>query len=568
MRELALLLGARARTILNTVRGVREHSRLKIVVLTVFAIGFWAGLFLFFRLGLRFIHHQVNDPAFAEMIDQNLLSLYLFSLFLMLSVSTGLIVQASLFKSPETQFLLVSPVTESGLFTIKFAESLSFSSWVVLFLGTPVFLAYGLTVGAPWWFYAVLPLVVVPFLVIPAALGTLFVLFVGSFLVRYRRLVAVLLAGGFAIALAWIGIKIARLGGQESTPFTSAWIVDVFQMLSFTQHPLLPTRWMLVVVMQLARGKLEYVPFNAGLVLVNAVFLYSASERLAAWRLRRAYSDVTGIGSRKRSRTEDGFYRRAIDLVFFFLPERTRLYLEKDVKSFVRDPVQRWQFLILVGLLFLYILNLRTLAYDQRDAFWRNLIAFLNLGATSLTMTTFASRFVYPLLSLEGKRFWILGVLPIERRSILTGKFVYALSTTLAISEALIALSCYMLQVPLGLAVFHAFTVAFICVGVSGLAVGLGALYPNFRVDDPSKIVSGFGGTLNLVLSLAFILVVVVVEGVACHRALRDPAGGKGIRAGYEFALVLPGLVGMGLGLLTCWIPLRMGARHFEKLEF
>ena len=34
-----------------------------------------------------------------------------------------------------------------------------------------------------------------------------------------------------------------------------------------------------------------------------------------------------------------------------------------------------------------------------------------------------------------------------------------------------------------------------------GLAVGLGALFPNFKEDNPSKIVSGFGGTLCLVAS-------------------------------------------------------------------
>ena len=37
---------------------------------------------------------------------------------------------------------------------------------------------------------------------------------------------------------------------------------------------------------------------------------------------------------------------------------------------------------------------------------------------------------------------------------------------------------------------------------LSGLAVGLGALFPNFKEDNPSKIVSGFGGTLCLVVQL------------------------------------------------------------------
>ena len=42
--------------------------------------------------------------------------------------------------------------------------------------------------------------------------------------------------------------------------------------------------------------------------------------------------------------------------------------------------------------------------------------------------------------------------------------------------------------------------------GEVALAVGLGAVYPNFREDNPSKIVSGFGGTLCLVLSFLYII--------------------------------------------------------------
>jgi len=50
---------------------------------------------------------------------------------------------------------------------------------------------------------------------------------------------------------------------------------------------------------------------------------------------------------------------------------------------------------------------------------------------------------------------------------------------------------------------------------LTGLAVGLGALYPNFKEDNPSKIVSGFGGTFCLVLSFFYILGSVVLLALA-----------------------------------------------------
>jgi hypothetical protein len=57
---------------------------------------------------------------------------------------------------------------------------------------------------------------------------------------------------------------------------------------------------------------------------------------------------------------------------------------------------------------------------------------------------------------------------------------------------------------------------------LTALAMGLGALYPNFREDNPTKIVSGFGGTLCLVLSFLYIV------GSVTLLALGSPWGWKG----------------------------------------
>jgi len=46
---------------------------------------------------------------------------------------------------------------------------------------------------------------------------------------------------------------------------------------------------------------------------------------------------------------------------------------------------------------------------------------------------------------------------------------------------------------------------------LSGLAVGLGALFPDFKEENPSKIVSSFGGTLCLVISFIYNTAVVTL---------------------------------------------------------
>jgi ABC-2 type transport system permease protein len=169
------------------------------------------------------------------------------------------------------------------------------------------------------------------------------------------------------------------------------------------------------------------------------------------------------------------------------------------------------------------------------------------------------------MLSLEGRRFWILGLLPIERRAILIGKFFFSLGMALVVSEGLMLLSDYMLRLPWTMTGLHCLMVALLCAGLSAIAVGLGAAFPNLREEDPSKIVAGFGGTLNLMLSLVFVALIIGFVAVPCHLYLA-----RGLISIEMFrkwiAISIGGAV--VLSAITCLAPLRLGMRAFDRMEF
>ena len=93
-----------------------------------------------------------------------------------------------------------------------------------------------------------------------------------------------------------------------------------------------------------------------------------------------------------------------------FFPLPMRLLMVKDLRLFRRDPMQWSQFLIFFGLLGLYFFNVRRFNYDLYYIGWVNMVSFLNLSVVGLLMSTFTTRFIYPMLSLEGQRFWLLGL--------------------------------------------------------------------------------------------------------------------------------------------------------------
>src|SRR5437660_428384 len=102
-------------------------------------------------------------------------------------------------------------------------------------------------------------------------------------------------------------------------------------------------------------------------------------------------------------------------------------------------------------------------------------------------MCAYTARCICPMLSLEGRKFWILGLLPLRRDRLLWGKFAFSATWALLIAEFLVVFSDLMLQMPLLVTGLHALTVAVVAFGLSGLSVGLGASMPNFRESDPSK---------------------------------------------------------------------------------
>jgi ABC-2 type transport system permease protein len=172
------------------------------------------------------------------------------------------------------------------------------------------------------------------------------------------------------------------------------------------------------------------------------------------------------------------------------------------------------------------------------------------------------------MLSLEGRKFWILGLLPLRRERLLWGKFAFAATGGLLIAEVLVLLSDLMLGLPWLAVLLHALTVAVLAVGLSGLSVGLGACLPNFQETDPSKIAAGFGGTLNLVAGLLFLLVIIALMALPWHivaAVLQDSDHGFTVP---QLLLLFPALIGVSLGIAATWLPLRAGAQALKRMEF
>jgi ABC-2 type transport system permease protein len=229
------------------------------------------------------------------------------------------------------------------------------------------------------------------------------------------------------------------------------------------------------------------------------------------------------------------------------------------MRMFWRDTTQWAQSLMLFGLLAVYIFNLRHFSQQLQSEYWIHLVSFLNLGACSLNLATFTTRFVYPQFSLEGKRLWIVGMAPLGIVKVVKTKYWLANATSLIVTLGLITLSCHMLEMPFVRTLYFVAATTVMTLTLTGLAVGLGAIYPNFKEENPSKIVSGFGGTFCLVLSFLYILGSVVLLALATSWTH------AGTTSATRTILFLGSFA--ALSILIGWVPLQLGLRRVRTFE-
>ena len=108
-------------------------------------------------------------------------------------------------------------------------------------------------------------------------------------------------------------------------------------------------------------------------------------------------------------------------------------------------------------------------------------------------------------------------------------------------------------------------TVLAASLALSALAVGLGALYPNFREENPGRIVSGLGGTLCFILSMLYVALAATAQTFALRWVEVARHWGVGWSPTRGVLACVAALV--VLTALTTWLPLRAGIRHLDRVE-
>ncbi len=572
LRLFRLLLWVQWRSLLARVRGIRKRSPLLPVVLVGFVLGYLLlGYFLFYH-GLNFIF---AFPAVGALLSQRILFLIFGFFFVMLVFSNLIIGYSTLFKNRETNWFLTLPIRHADVYRWKFLECLVVSSWALMFLSAPMMAAFGQVNSARPEFYFEIALIYLPFISLPAVLGSMLVLLIVAVLARpwAKR---VIVTAGVAAVLALV-FFVRPTNAQEVTGSSEVRIFNnLLRHTRFSLNPFLPSAWMARAVFSWSGGLFREGSFFFCLLLSNALFslllCFEVGGRFFYGSWARAFSHRSErsqykADTRRNRRLRRGWleYTLASAPVAAIISRPVRALVIKDARVFWRDPAQWTQVMIFFGLLTIYVLNLRNVAYDLQNRFWSTMISYLNLTACALTLSTLTTRFVFPQFSLEGRRLWIIGLAPLGLGRVLVQKFWSSCLAATAMTVGLMITSSLILKLSTGRIAYFAAAIALMSAALCGLAVGLGALFPNFKEENPSKIVSGFGGTLCLVASFIYIVLFISLLALPASLPFTQPMMTAAAARDWQVAATLTALSLSGVAIT---VPMVLASRRLKNMEF
>ncbi len=568
-----LLLGVYGSMARRRVGALRQRSRLMMFVIGIFVLSYWVAGYILFRGGFAFL---TKFPGLGGLLMDRMMYVFFAFLFMMLVFSNMIIGYSTLFKNPETQWLLTLPVRHVDVFRWKLLETTLLASWAFLFLSAPFLLAYGQVRNVGGWFYLKAFLLFLPFTMIPAALGSLVILLVTRFLHRRMFKWALFGLGSVVVVAAAYFVKPMQVAQVQHAEMISA-MNQLLHNSRVVLQPMLPSYWVASSMIAWGEGWSERGLFFFLVLLSNALMAVLVSVTTSRHIFYEGWSRNHSQGRLRLGLgvlDEDLHLRRGGQVLDRFLAlwpwlhPATRALMVKDIRVFWRDTSQWSQFVIFFGLLGLYVLNLRNVAYEWNSEMWAGFVSFLNLGASSMTLATLTTRFVFPQFSMEGRRLWIVGMVPFGLKRVLMEKFWLSSLWSVSITLALTLTSCWMLHLPAWMAVLFTATVVWMSFALCGIAVGIGALFPNFgagstanRYDNPAKIVSGFGGTFCFVLSMIYITLVIGAEALPVYFGYGMTSDGR------PWGLVVSWIFVSILSLAAIAVPMSLALKKMETME-
>ncbi len=553
---LILLFKRKILTFKNKILAIKGWKLVKNLMFLSVGLGMLGALYIGFYKLLSYLE---GIQLIGGMFSWKLTAMLFLITFSMIIVSSIIISMTTLYYSFDLKFLFSCPLDMRVLFLDKALETVFYSSWTLMLAIFPFIIALGQVKGLDFGFYAAYIFLIIPFVMVASSGGIIFSMVLMYLFPSSRTRDIVWIMGSLSLSFVYVAFRFSK---PEKLIRPDALEV-VAQYINYLQAPTaqyFPSWWLTKAVMSYANSSWS-VFFQYSIYLIAlSIFVYAAMTYFSKFLYMKGFSGAQE-GVKFKGNDKISFEQKIFNLDFPF--KNILLLCWKDRKLFLRDA-RYWSQIILIGaLIIVYLFSIKNLPLDGPDI--KSLISFLNIGVAGFVVSAIGLRFIFPAISLEGNNWWLMKSFPVSIKSIMVSKLLIAGIPSILIGVVLIVFSNKFLEADAFVSVISIFTIIIISIAISIMGVGLGALFPDFKVENIHQIESSYGGFIYMACCMGYLALIVAIEAwpVQMHFA-------------YNFGKTNAwNFTGVGvciaafiiLNALVIIIPWKLGLKNLERYE-
>lgn len=472
------------------------------VVYSVFAVGAF-----FFSYSM--VQYLLEVLKIGLFLLHEFFSITLFIFFIAVNVGNIIVSYSTLYKSQEVNYLFTRPIPPSSIFIIKFFDNFFYSSSTLILILLSVLGGYAYYLELTFWeVLFVFFLNFIPFMLSAAALGIIVLLIIVklSTLIGPRIVLITLSLLYIVTVIVFFGIvSPVDLARQVMEYYPN---VDLYfgEMLPSELH-YLPNHWLSESLYWIARDNYTVAYKFFYLQIVTSIGLLSIALILGIkWYQKTWFYEI-----RLRNRNQNNDTNR-----FFAFQKTSKLSsvyesaIKREFHLFMREPTQVFHITVLLILISIFLSSVGSLVdLGGLNIFLQTIIYLSVFIFNTFMIATLSLRFIFPLMSLEGKTFWKVKSAPISTNKFLRIKLTPYLLIILFISTFLTIITNRYFSMEL--AILMVLINALVTLCLIGINFSLGALFANYNEKNPIRIASSQGASLSFLINLIFIVLLIVL---------------------------------------------------------
>jgi ABC-2 type transport system permease protein len=465
-----------------------------------------------YHIGVRVITYFHSQSELGIILSLKIFQMAWITMFAMLVFSCMVSAVSTLFLSQDNEIIFAAPVAESDIFFMRYVTTTLYTSWMMVVFSIPVFAAYGTVFNAGFLYWPLMLGTIIATTAIATAFGMGFtVVLVNLFPAKRTKDIILYLSICFGIFI----YLIFRLMRPEDlvNPDKYGHFIDYLSSLATPAAPYIPAAW--------ASNLLSYYLMDreidfllTALLIITPISLFLLGE----WAMERWF--LSGF---TKSQESFGGYRTFFSRVKYRRSSLQWTFL-KESKLFLRDSAEWSQLFMIAALVVVYLYNFKVLPLERsmfEEEYITNLISFLNIGLTGFVVASLAARFVYPSIGAEGGSFYIIMASPLSTARYILHKYLFYVVPFTVLALILLVVSNRLLNIDGPMWWISVITGLIITWTVLAMALGFGAIYADFKVENRAAALGGIGAVLFLFTAITFEMAIIFLGGSPVYRVMR-----------------------------------------------